>query len=322
MALQSTPTEPATLHDRPLVSVIVPSFNQGRFIEETITSALAQDYRPLEVLVLDGGSTDGTLSVLEGYSGASELKVWSEPDDGVVDAVNKGLQKACGEILAIQSSDDVYVPGAIAAAVDALQAHPEAGMVFGDVEHIDDLSRVTGRDVLTAFSLAEYLGRLTYIPQPSAFFRAAVSRSVGGWRAEVSYAADADFWIRIALRYPVVKIDRTLARYRYHPGQRDKHFDRILRDWERMIRDLPRGASMSPTLERFARMGVHLARYRYTPEANWPARTRHLYGAAFANPGAIAHPAFPRRELFPGRTPIWAALSRIKRALGLRPRGG
>ena len=200
MALQSTPTEPATLHDRPLVSVIVPSFNQGRFIEETITSALAQDYRPLEVLVLDGGSTDGTLSVLEGYSGASELKVWSEPDDGVVDAVNKGLQKACGEILAIQSSDDVYVPGAIAAAVDALHAHPEAGMVFGDVEHIDDLSRVTGRDVLTAFSLAEYLGRLTYIPQPSAFFRAAVSRSVGGWRAEVSYAADADFWIRIALR--------------------------------------------------------------------------------------------------------------------------
>ena len=322
MASQSTSPEPITLHDRTLVSVIVPSFNQGRFIGETITSALTQDYRPIEVLVLDGGSKDETLRVLEGFSGAAELKVWSEPDDGVVDAVNKGLQKARGEILAIQNSDDVYVSGAITAAVDALHAHTEAGLVFGDIEHIDDQSRVTGRDVLPAFSLAEYLGRLTYIPQPSAFFRAAAARSVGGWRAEVSYAADADYWIRIALQYPVIKLDRIMARYRYHPGQRDKHFDRILRDWERMIRELPRDAVMSPKLERFARMGVHLARYRYTPEANWAARTRHLYRAALANPGSIAHPAFPRRELFPGRTPVWAALSCIKRALGFRPRSG
>ena len=293
MVSQFNSPEPIALLDRPLVSVIVPSFNQGRFIGETITSALAQDYRPIEVLVLDGGSTDETLRVLEGFSGAAELKVWSEPDDGVVDAVNKGLQKARGEILAIQSSDDVYVPGAITAAVEALHAHPEAGLVFGDVEHIDDQSRVTGRDVLPAFSLAEYLGRLTYIPQPSAFFRATAARSVGGWRAEVSYAADADYWIRIALRFSVVKIDRIMARYRYHPGQRDKYFDRILRDWERMIRELPRDAAMSPELERFARMGVHLARYRYTPEANWPARTRHLYRAALANPGAIAPLRFP-----------------------------
>jgi glycosyltransferase involved in cell wall biosynthesis len=308
------------LHDQPLVTVIVPSFNQGRFIGETIASTLAQGYRPLEVLVMDGGSTDETLGVLARFSGAPELVVLSEPDEGVVDAVNMGLRKAGGQILAIQSSDDVYLPGAIAAAVAALHAHPEAGMVFGDVEHIDEQSRVTGRDILPPFSLAEYLGRLTYVPQPSAFFRAAAARSVGGWRSEVSYAADADYWTRIALRYPVVKIDQVLAQYRYHPGQRDKHADRILRDWERMIAVLPSDSPMSPELARFARMGVHLARYRYTPEANWSARTRHLYAAALSNPGAIAHPAFPKRELLPGRTPIWAALSRIKRALGLRPR--
>ncbi len=308
------------MHDRPLVSVIVPSFNQGRFIGETIASALAQDYRPIEVLVLDGGSTDATLDVLQGFAGAPELAVSSEPDRGVADAVNKGLQRARGDILAIQSSDDVYLPGAIAAAVDALSAHPAAGLVFGDVEHIDDRSRVTGRDVLPAFSLAEYLGRLTYIPQPSAFFRGGAARSVGGWRAEVSYAADADFWIRIALRFPVVKIDRVLARYRHHAGQRDVHVERILRDWERMVADLPDDPPMPPRLARYARMGVHLARYRYTPEADWPARTRHLYRAALANPCAIAHPNFPKRELFPGRTPVWAALSRVKRALGLSPR--
>jgi glycosyltransferase involved in cell wall biosynthesis len=322
MVSLSNPPEAVALHDRPLVSVIIPSFNQGRFIGETITSVLTQDYRPIEVLVLDGRSTDETLRVLDGFSGAAELKVWSELDDGVVDAVNKGLRKARGEIVAIQSSDDVYVPGAVRAAVGALHAHSEAGLVFGDVEHIDDHSQVTGRDVLPAFALAEYLGRLTYIPQPSAFFRASAARSVGGWRAEVSYVADADYWIRIALRYPVVKIDRIMARYRYHFGQRDRHSDRILRDWERMIGDLSRDGSVSPQLAPFVRMGVHLARYRYTPETNWPARTRHLYRAAMANPGAIRHPGFPRRELLPGRAPVWSALSRLKRALGFRPRRG
>lgn len=309
------------MNDEPLVSIIVPSFNQGHFIGETIASTLSQDYRPIEVLVLDGGSTDNTLSVLKEYSASPELKVWSESDQGVVDAVNKGLRKARGEVLAIQSSDDVYLPGAISAAVEALYAHPETGLVFGDVEYIDEHSRVTGREVLRAFSLAEYLGRLTYIPQPSTFFRADVARVVGGWRAEVSYAADADFWIRIALHHPVLKVDRVMARYRYHSGQRDKHPHRILRDWEQMIVDLKRDFSMPKSCARFARMGVHLARYRYTPETDWVSRTRHLYRAALANPSAILHPQFPRRELLPGRTPLWAALSRIKRGLGLRPRG-
>jgi glycosyltransferase involved in cell wall biosynthesis len=305
----------------PLVSIVIPSYNQGQFIGETLASVLAQDYRPLEVLVLDGASTDATAGVLAGYAGAPELLVWSEPDDGVVDAVNKGLARARGEILAIQSSDDTYLPGAVAAAVAALAAHPEAALAFGDVELIDERSRVTGRDLLPAFDLREYLGRLTYIPQPSAFFRARAARDAVGWRQEVSYVADADFWMRIALRHPVIKIDRLLARYRYHPGQRDRHRDRILRDWERMIGDLAADPAMSAPLSRYARMGVHLARYRYTPEERWASRSLHLYRAACANPGVLAHPGFPRRELLPGRTPLWAALSRVKRALGLRPRG-
>jgi glycosyltransferase involved in cell wall biosynthesis len=309
------------LHDRLLVSVVVPSFNQGRFIGETIESTLAQDYRPIEVLVQDGGSTDETLAVLRRFSAASELRVQSEPDSGVAEAVNKGLAAARGEILAIQSSDDVYVPGAFAAAVGALASQPRAGLVFGDVEHIDEQSRVTGSDRLREFSMAEYLGRLTYVPQPSTFFRAAAARAVGGWRADVSYVADADYWIRIALKYPVVKIDRVMARYRYHAAQRDMQSDRILRDWERMVAELTRDAALSPQLVHFARMGVHLARYRYTPEKEWRARTKHLYRAALENPTAIAHPAFPKRELLPGRAPIWATLSRIKRALGFGPRG-
>lgn len=306
----------------PLVSIIVPSFNQGQFIAETLDSILSQDYQPLDVIVMDGASTDTTLAILDRYRGDARLRIQSEPDKGVVDAVNKGLAQARGEVLAIQSSDDTYLPGAVSAAIAALAANPDAALVFGDVEHIDEDSRVTGGDVLPPFSLAEYLGRLTYIPQASAFFRAGAAREAGGWRAEVSYAPDADYWMRIALRHPVVKIDRAMARYRYHPGQRDKHRDRILRDWERMVGDLLDDASMTPLLRRHARMGVHLARYRYSPEESWLQRTVHLYRAALANPGSVWNPHFPKRELLPGRTPVWALLSRVKRALGFRPRSG
>jgi len=308
--------------DRPLVSVIIPSFNQGKFIAETLESVLSQDYRPLEVIVMDGGSTDGTTGVLDAYRNRPEMRIRSEPDKGVVDAVNKGLAQARGTILAIQSSDDAYLPGAISAAVEVMRGHPEAGLVFGDIEFMDEHSRVTGSDVQGAFDLAEYLGRLSYIPQPAVFFRAEAAREIGGWRAEVSYAADADYWMRIALRYRVLKMDRLLARYRYHSSQRDVHKDRILRDWERMVAELVAQPAMTPRLLRYARMGVHLARYRYTPEERWAKRSLHLYSAALANPGGLAHPNFPKSDLLPGRRPIWSLLSRIKRAVGLRPRQG
>lgn len=306
----------------PLVSVIVPSFNQGHFISETIISILAQDYRPLEILVFDGASTDSTLSVLENFRHIPEVTVLSEPDKGVVDAVNKGLARASGEILAIQSSDDTYLPGAISAAVECLTANPDAALVFGNVEHMDEHSNITGRDLLPAFDLDEYLGRQTYIPQPAAFFRASAAREAGTWNPEVSYTADADYWMRIALRHKVLRIDRMMARYRYHGEQRDKYSDRILRDWQKMIDLLASRPEMTASLKRSARMGVHLARYRYTPEDQWFRRTLHLYRAALSKPVAVGGPRFPKREFLIGRTPVWAALSRLKRALGLQPRQG
>src|SRR5713226_9368149 len=96
------------------VSIIVPSYNQGRFIRQTLDSILAQDYRPLEVLVLDGKSSDDTVEILREYEDVFHgLRWWSESDDGVADAVNKGLTRATGTYAGIQSSDDIYLPGAI-----------------------------------------------------------------------------------------------------------------------------------------------------------------------------------------------------------------
>jgi glycosyltransferase involved in cell wall biosynthesis len=305
---------------QPLVSIVVPTFNQGRFIGETLESCLGQGYRPIEILVEDGGSTDNTVSVLKSFE-ASELCWVSEPDAGVVEAVNKGLRKAKGEILTIQSSDDVFLPGAIESAVYSLSQDSAIGLVYGDVELIDEESHVMGADIQGPFDLAMYFGRLMYVPQPGTFFTRKALETVKGWRAEVSYAADADFWLRIALRFPVRKLNRVMARYRYHLLQRDRQRASISRDWERMIRDLIANERLDSRTRRYARSGIFLARHRYADAEQWWTRTRALYCAVLANPAVVSHPSFPRRELFPGREPIWKQLSRAKRALGLKPRG-
>jgi glycosyltransferase involved in cell wall biosynthesis len=305
----------------PLVSIVVPSYNQGRYIRETIDSCLAQDYRPLEIVVMDGGSRDGTVAVLNSYT-APELRWRSEPDGGVVDAVNKGLRAARGDILTIQSSDDVFLPGAVSAAVKALAGAPQAGFVFGDVELIDADSKLIGVDVIDDFDLDAYLGRLQYVPQPGTCFTRPALDAVGGWRDGVSFAADADFWLRIACRFPVVKLRRRLARYRYHDEQRDTQKAKIARDWKQAVGDLIASGALDAHQQRYARMGMHLADYRYAPPGAWQERTRALYAAALRNPWAVLDPRFPKRELLPGRDPLWALLSRIKRRLGFTPRAG
>jgi len=304
---------------RPLLSIIIPSYNQGSYIRETIESTLAQDYRPIEVLVVDGASKDNTVDVLKTYDGVPELQWWSEPDRGVVEAVNKGLARARGEIVAIQSSDDVYVPGAFSAVVAAFGETAGLALVYGDVEYIDAESLPGGRTHLPPFTLHEYVGKLTYIPQPAAFFTAEALRATGTWREDISYAADAEFFLRIVMKYPVRKLDRILARYRYHDDQRDKAAGRIQRDWSKAIEPLTK--SEDRRLRRYARSSIDLTRVRYTPEERWVVRTLAAYHALLVNPAVIRNPDFRAiRDLFPARYPIWRFLSRVKRRLGFAPR--
>jgi glycosyltransferase involved in cell wall biosynthesis len=306
---------------RPLVTIIVPSYNQGQYIRETIDSILTQDYRPLEVLVIDGASKDETVEVLKSYGARPELQWWSEPDRGVVDAVNKGFARARGAVIGIQSSDDLYLPGAISAAMEAFERDPRLALVYGDAEYIDAGGAVIGRTELPPFDLAAYVGKLTYVPQASAFFTKDVADRVGPWRADVSYAADAEFFLRIVAKAPVLKIDRLLSRYRHHEEQRDRSGQRVARDWELAIRSWIASERPPASLRRRAALGIHLTRAHYLSDAQWPRRTLELYRAALLSPGVVLERSFPRRELIPGRTPIWKALSRVKRALGFRPRG-
>lgn len=220
----------------PLVSIIVPSYNQGRFLEETLRSILSQSYRPMEILVLDGASKDETLDVLSRYADCSELNWWSEPDDGPADAVNKGLQKARGTIAAIQSSDDLYLPGAIASAVEALSANPDLDLVYADSTAIDADGNTFWQSRWAPYSLENFLLRTTGIPQGSAFFRLEAARGVGGWQ-KAYFVADTDMWLRMAFRGRFLKVDGLWSALRMHPNQRDKQNKKIFWDYWRMLRD-------------------------------------------------------------------------------------
>ena len=280
--LRTSPPESvalAPLSAAPLVSIIVPSFNQGRFLRATIDSILAQDYRPLKIHVVDGASRDESIDVLLSYGSIPELVWVSERDSGVVEAVNKGFAQAEGEILGIQSSDDTYLPGAIGQAVRQLQAAPAVGLVYGDTVKIDADGNELQRSPVGPFSVEKFLLLKTWIPQPSAFFRRQMLEVVGGWDERVPYAADTDLWFRLMFRTHVLKVDEFWSQRRIHDAQRDTQVAKIVRDYTGMLSQSPDLATAAPEIQRAAKASAHLFQVRYNPgNSQWRAAW-HVYQA-------------------------------------------
>lgn len=275
--------------ENPLVSIIVPSYNQGKFIRKTLESILEQEYCPLEVIVIDGASTDETLSVLHEFDEVAEVHWISEPDRGVVEAVNKGFAQARGEIAAIQSSDDYYLPGAIHCGVKALLDNSELGLVFGDIIKIDADGKELMKAVLKPFSMENILSLQTWIPQPSCFFRMPLAKQLGGWRESVPYAADTDLWMRILLQADARKIDAFIAKRRVHGEQRDIHGDRIIRDYSQTITDLFDRFNAPPKLRPPAEAGVLLMTNRYSSHEKKEIKVQRIEKAIKLYPPLKAH---------------------------------
>ncbi len=185
------------MNDLPLVSIVTPSYNQAAYLEATIRSVLSQDYPYIEYIIVDGGSTDGSLDIIQRY--ADRLAWWvSEPDAGQTDAINKGFARASGEILAWLNSDDTYEPGAIRAAATFLQQHPTVGLVYGDANYIDEAGQVIGRFPAAQTDYRRLLQGYVHIPQQAAFFRAALWRQVAPLDPSFYFAMDYDLWVRLA----------------------------------------------------------------------------------------------------------------------------
>jgi glycosyltransferase involved in cell wall biosynthesis len=201
--------------NKPLISIITPSFNQGKFLESTVRSVLAQDYPNIEYILIDGGSTDNSLEILQKYQ--DHFAYWeSVPDQGQAHAINKGFQRATGEFIAWLNSDDLYMAGAISQAVKALQRNPDAGMVFGDGVVIDAENRLLDlhryKDY-TAFDLLCF----DVLLQPATFMRRSVLEKVGLLREDYHLIMDHELWIRIASLVPIQHVSQFWAAERTYP---------------------------------------------------------------------------------------------------------
>jgi glycosyltransferase involved in cell wall biosynthesis len=207
---------PSVSPEVPLVSVVTPSLNQGAFIEDAIQSVLDQNYPRVEHIVVDGGSNDGTLDVLQRYA---HLRWLSEPDRGQADAVNKGFAMAQGTIFGWLNSDDMYLPGAISAAVGVL-LETGCGLVHGGWRQIDEQGRRI-RDVeAVPFDLRRQLDYANLVAQPGALFTREAFEAVGGLDTSYRYAMDYELFLRIGGRFEVRHVDRVQASYRYHPDSK------------------------------------------------------------------------------------------------------
>jgi glycosyltransferase involved in cell wall biosynthesis len=280
------------MNDFPLVSIVTPSYNQAQFLEQTMLSVLNQDYPNIEYLVVDGASSDGSPEIIRKH--ADRLAWWvSEKDHGQGEAINKGFARARGEYVAWLNSDDVYQPGAISVAVQALQAHPLTAFVFSDVLAIDGDNKVLNLMRYGNWDLDDLMS-FHIIGQPGVFMRRAVLEQAGYLDPEYHYVLDGHLWLRMAQLAPIYYIPQTLAAGRFHALA--KNMAAAPRFGEESLRLVGWMQSQPGLAERFQRNSRRIwagayrmnGRYQLDGGKAWPALKS--YAQSFANhpPTALA----------------------------------
>ncbi len=267
----------------PFISVITPVYNRARFIREAIESVLAQDYPSFEHIVVDGGSTDGTLDVLAAYP---HVRVLSEPDRGLYDALNKGIRLAGGEIIAWLNSDDVFAPEAFQRVAAVFARHPGIPAVNGAVGYFSERAENPDFRRVPPVCEGDYWERMAEQPATNGwFFRADLLREMDGFDASYRYVADRHLFIRLAARgvRPICLPD-VLYRYRQHSGsltisaqdsrlpERGLQRIRVLQEDRRMLAEFLAEKDLPPDLRRALRRANDLRAYRLTATALYHRR--------------------------------------------------
>jgi glycosyltransferase involved in cell wall biosynthesis len=204
------------------VSVITPSLNQGRFIRHTIDSVLKQNIHNIEHIIIDGGSTDETISILKQYP---HLKWISQPDRGQSDAINKGFAMSCGNLIAWINSDDYYLPGALQAVCELFQANPHVSLLSGNTVFVDEHDNITFRTAptMTKWRLFHPWHNGTGIFQPGTIFRREVFEQCGPLDITLQYAMDYDFFLKAVERFAIHHLERDIACFRSYDESKTGH---------------------------------------------------------------------------------------------------
>ncbi len=198
----------------PLVSIVIPAYNHGRYLDEAIRSVLGQDYARVELIVIDDGSTDGTRAVLEKYGKSFYWE--SQPNSGQSATLNKGWGFSRGELLGYLSADDALQPHAVSALVECLQARPEAVAAYADYSVINPDSQVVADMQAPEYSYFDLVVRMICAPGPGALFRRRAFEAAGGWDVSLRQIPDYEFWLRLALQGPFRRVPKSLALFRAH----------------------------------------------------------------------------------------------------------
>jgi len=205
----------------PKISVITPSYNQAKYIKMTIDSVLTQRYPNLEYIVMDGGSTDGTVEILESYG--KKIKWISKGDSGQSDAINKGIKLSSGEIIGYINSDDYLLKNSLFKIANLFSENNNAYWVTGVCKIVDE-NNFEVRQLVTYykniflkyFRSEKLLYVVNYISQPATFWRRELFKKIGYFDEKLHYSMDYDYWLRIAKKYKLYFIDDYLAAYRVH----------------------------------------------------------------------------------------------------------
>ena len=219
--------------DKPLVSIVTPSFNQAPYLEVAMTSVLEQVYPNIEYILIDGGSTDASVEIIKRH--ANKITYWvSEPDRGQTDAINIGFSRATGKYLAWLNADDRFRPNAVAEAVDFLETHSEVGMVYGNADYIDSQGRVVGQFRAAQTDYAALRRGYVHIPQQAAFWRRELWQQVGPLDPSFTFAMDYDLWVRLAKISKLQYLPHPWAQFRMHAESKTLQNDQ--RAWDEMLK--------------------------------------------------------------------------------------
>lgn len=231
----------------PRVGIVTPSLNQAEFLEETIRSVLLQGYPDLEYVIMDGGSSDGSVDIIRKYE--PWLAHWvSEADDGQTQAINLGWARSTGRVLAYINSDDGYLPGAVTTAVRAWRSTPSAGMIYGTAVVVDEAGRKLRMWRARRFTLRAMLTLGNVIPQSASFYARAALESVGFLDERWRMIMDYDLSLRVGMRFPSVCLPETIATFRDHSASRSRtSFPSMAREVIRLVSDLDRSGLAMPT---------------------------------------------------------------------------
>ena len=243
-----------------LVSIVTPSYNQAKYLEQTIQSVLRQDYPRIEYIVMDGASSDGSVEIIKKYAG--QLTYWeSQQDMGQADAINKGFARATGDIVAWLNSDDYYLPGIISKAVQVFEENPDVVLIYGNMLAVDEngatFNTLTYRPLTFEDLLCFHI-----IGQPAVFMRRSALQKTKGLDPTFHFLLDHLLWIQIAKQGKILHVDQTWSAARYHAEAKNvAKAAEFGREAFRILETIAQDKDLAATLLRIDRR-AHASAYR------------------------------------------------------------